>query len=203
MRPFQTLWSVQAQTAQLKAESRVGRPPAGRAGVAQPLGDDIKAAEVNLLLMKMGSLVGSAPACYGSSLGSNPDISQKYKMGNISKGVANTLQPAKKYTNKTHLLLGKKTSRNEATAFPSASGRGWRNVETTGTHYTVKKVRGFPVPRRDDITAEDGKINNLFLQCTFTYGPLPHSFVGAALAVGQAALAAALVDGRESVRVVT
>jgi hypothetical protein len=32
-----------------------------------------------------------APACYGSSLGSNPDISQKYKMGDISKGVANTL----------------------------------------------------------------------------------------------------------------
>ncbi len=41
--------------------------------------------------------VGSAPACYGgSSLGSNPDIYQKNKMGDISKGVANTLQPAKK-----------------------------------------------------------------------------------------------------------
>ncbi len=25
-------------------------------------------------------------ACYGSSLGSNPDIFQKHKMGNISKG---------------------------------------------------------------------------------------------------------------------
>ncbi len=36
------------------------------------------------------------PACYGSnSPGSNPDISQKYKMGDISKGVANTLLPAK------------------------------------------------------------------------------------------------------------
>ena len=32
-----------------------------------------------------------APACYSDSLGSNPDISQKYKMGDISKGVANTL----------------------------------------------------------------------------------------------------------------
>jgi hypothetical protein len=31
------------------------------------------------------------PSCYGSSLGSNPDISQKYKMGDISKKVANTL----------------------------------------------------------------------------------------------------------------
>ncbi len=51
--------------------------------------------------------VGSAPACYGSSLVSNPDISQKYnsiqfnsiesqkyKMGDRSKGVANTLWPA-------------------------------------------------------------------------------------------------------------
>jgi hypothetical protein len=38
---------------------------------------------------EMGGLVGSAPACYGSSLGS--DISPKYKMGDISKGVANTL----------------------------------------------------------------------------------------------------------------
>jgi hypothetical protein len=35
--------------------------------------------------------VGSAPACYGSSLDSKPDISQKYKMGDISKGVANIL----------------------------------------------------------------------------------------------------------------
>jgi hypothetical protein len=37
-----------------------------------------------------GRLSCSAPACYGSSLGSNPDISQKYKMCDISKGVANT-----------------------------------------------------------------------------------------------------------------
>jgi hypothetical protein len=44
----------------------------------------------NLVKMEMGGSVGSAPACYGSSLGSNPDISQKYKMGDISKGVANT-----------------------------------------------------------------------------------------------------------------
>jgi hypothetical protein len=27
----------------------------------------------------MGGKVGGAPACYGSSLGPNPDISQKYK----------------------------------------------------------------------------------------------------------------------------
>jgi hypothetical protein len=38
----------------------------------------------------MGGKVGSAPAYYGSSLGSNPDISQKYNMGDISKGVAST-----------------------------------------------------------------------------------------------------------------
>jgi hypothetical protein len=28
--------------------------------------------------------MGGAPACYGSSLGLNPDISQKYKIGDIS-----------------------------------------------------------------------------------------------------------------------
>jgi hypothetical protein len=33
----------------------------------------------------------SYTACYGSSLGSNPDISQKYKIGDINKGVANAL----------------------------------------------------------------------------------------------------------------
>jgi hypothetical protein len=35
--------------------------------------------------------VGSALACYDSYLGSNPKISQKYKIGDIRKGVANTL----------------------------------------------------------------------------------------------------------------
>jgi hypothetical protein len=36
---------------------------------------------------------------YGNSLGLNPDISQKYKMGSIIKGVANTLHfsPPKNY----------------------------------------------------------------------------------------------------------
>jgi hypothetical protein len=34
--------------------------------------------------------------CYGSSLGSNPDVSQKYKMVDISKEVANTLTRNKK-----------------------------------------------------------------------------------------------------------
>ncbi len=40
---------------------------------------------------EMGGLDGSPPACSCSSLGLNPDISQKYKMGDIRKGVANTL----------------------------------------------------------------------------------------------------------------
>jgi hypothetical protein len=35
--------------------------------------------------------VDSAPACYGSSLGSKSDISQKYKMGDISKRGGKTL----------------------------------------------------------------------------------------------------------------
>jgi hypothetical protein len=38
---------------------------------------------------EMGDYVGSEPACYGNSLGS--DISQKYKMGDLSKGVANAI----------------------------------------------------------------------------------------------------------------
>jgi hypothetical protein len=41
-----------------------------------------------------------APAWYGSPLASNPDISQKYKIGDISKEVANTLKPAKKINKK-------------------------------------------------------------------------------------------------------
>jgi hypothetical protein len=39
-------------------------------------------------LLDMG---GGVPACFGSSLGSNPDISQENKMGDISKGEANSL----------------------------------------------------------------------------------------------------------------
>jgi hypothetical protein len=37
------------------------------------------------------AIANFAPACYGSSLGSKPDISQKYEMGGGSKRVANTL----------------------------------------------------------------------------------------------------------------
>ncbi len=40
--------------------------------------------------------------CYCSSLCSDPDISKKYKMGDISKGVANTLKPAKRCTKKLY-----------------------------------------------------------------------------------------------------
>jgi hypothetical protein len=49
---------------------------------------------------------------YGSSLGSNPDISQKYKIGDKSKGVANTIQSAKKYTKKT-VKTAKKRQKNQ------------------------------------------------------------------------------------------
>jgi hypothetical protein len=44
--------------------------------------------------MEMDGSVGSAPACYSSYLGWNPGIYLKYKMGDISKRVANTLYPA-------------------------------------------------------------------------------------------------------------
>ncbi len=45
---------------------------------------------------KMGGQVGSAPAYYGSSVGSNPDISQKYKMGDIRKEWLAHSSPLKK-----------------------------------------------------------------------------------------------------------
>jgi hypothetical protein len=47
----------------------------------------------------MGGKVGKAAAfyCTCSSLDSNPDISQKYKMCDMSKEVTNTL-PAEKYS---------------------------------------------------------------------------------------------------------
>jgi hypothetical protein len=48
--------------------------------------------------------VGSAPASYGSILGSNTDNSQKYKIGDISNGV-NTLYLAKKYSKNRKILL--------------------------------------------------------------------------------------------------
>ncbi len=38
-----------------------------------------------------GGNVDSEPTCYRSSLGSKPDIPKKTQMGDISKGVANTL----------------------------------------------------------------------------------------------------------------
>ncbi len=38
-----------------------------------------------------------------AALGSNPDTSQKYQLDDISKGVANTLKPAKKYTKNYNL----------------------------------------------------------------------------------------------------
>jgi hypothetical protein len=43
-----------------------------------------------------GGQVGSAPACYGSTRSLNSDIPQQSYMGDISKGMANTLEPATK-----------------------------------------------------------------------------------------------------------
>jgi hypothetical protein len=60
--------------------------------------------------METGGLVGSAPACYGNSLGSNPDISQKYKMNDISKG-EHTLSGPPKNTVYKKKLFGMKISK--------------------------------------------------------------------------------------------
>jgi hypothetical protein len=49
------------------------------------------------VVREMDGKVGSTPTCYCSSLGSNPSISRKYKIGDRSKGAANTLEPVKKY----------------------------------------------------------------------------------------------------------
>jgi hypothetical protein len=51
----------------------------------------------------MSGSEGSMPAFSGSSLGSNPDINQKYKIGDISKGIASTLQLTKKIYKKIYL----------------------------------------------------------------------------------------------------
>jgi hypothetical protein len=56
--------------------------------------DDAQAGGVQVIRMQTHEM---DIFCYGSSLSSNPDISQKYKIADVSKGVANTLYPAKKY----------------------------------------------------------------------------------------------------------
>jgi hypothetical protein len=61
----------------------------------------------DLLSRETGGKVCSAPSCYGSSLWVRIKTSlTKYKMGDISKGVANTLYPSKKI-NKTKKFEGK------------------------------------------------------------------------------------------------
>jgi hypothetical protein len=62
----------------------------------------------------MGGYIGSAPTCYGSSLGSNPDISQEYKIGHISKGVTK------------HIVARKKTFKNIRLIFFIATRSGYR-----------------------------------------------------------------------------
>jgi hypothetical protein len=59
----------------------------GKHDFSDPAYDKVRFSMNDRSLKKSGK-VGSALACYGSSLGSNPDISQKYKMSDI---VANTL----------------------------------------------------------------------------------------------------------------
>jgi hypothetical protein len=52
--------------------------------------------------------VDSALACYGSSLGSNPDVSPKYKMGDICKRVALHFNPPRTKKQKDGKLESKK-----------------------------------------------------------------------------------------------
>ncbi len=56
--------------------------------------------------------VDIAPACNGSSLGSNPDITLKYKMGDISKRVAIALLAAKRNIQKKPAIKVPKSIEN-------------------------------------------------------------------------------------------
>ncbi len=58
------------------------------------------------LARAMGGLVGSAPACYGISLRSNPDISQKYKMGQIQIQSGQHTLARPEYTQKIASISG-------------------------------------------------------------------------------------------------
>jgi hypothetical protein len=88
----------------------------------------------------MGGQVGIAPACFGSSLGSNPDISQKYKVGDISKGVANTLYPAKKLYKKS---LGRIRIRNSGLRIRGFGRNYYGSTTLIGKRKRFRKRTGF------------------------------------------------------------
>ncbi len=48
------------------------------------------------------------PDCYGGNMSSNSDIPQKSYMGDISEGVADTLQPDKKNIQKIIIVIRKR-----------------------------------------------------------------------------------------------
>jgi hypothetical protein len=94
------------------------------------------------LSREMGSEVSSAPACYGSSLGSIPDIPQKYKMGDINKrSVQHTL--ARQNISKKPLIkqLCVPLTRAEKINFCVRSGTHTQIV------HIMKLVPSFDVPR--------------------------------------------------------
>jgi hypothetical protein len=62
---------------------------------------------------EMRGKVGSAPACYGSSLGSNPDISQNTKWTTLAKEWSTLSSPPKIYKkSQTIQALDKKVLTN-------------------------------------------------------------------------------------------
>jgi hypothetical protein len=67
--------------------------------------------------LEIGGSVSSALACCGIFLGPNPDISPKYKVGDVSKGVANTLLPAQKNIQKKYFVFSQ-THQHSALFWP-------------------------------------------------------------------------------------
>jgi hypothetical protein len=91
-------------------------------------------------------LLASAPDCYSSYVGSNPDISQKYKMGDISKGVANTLY--KKVISSLH--------------FRAATGKGIINIYNVVT-FRISNRKNYCCPTRS-LNQQQEKRNGITIQ---------------------------------------
>jgi Ni,Fe-hydrogenase I large subunit len=84
----------------------------------------------------MGGQVGSTPACYGRSLGSNPNISQKYKMGKHKQRSGQHILARQKN-------IRKKTFKEATNALKLLEGCGFKyNTRKSLEHWiTVKKCR--------------------------------------------------------------
>ncbi len=96
----------------------------------------------------MDGLVGSVTACYGSSLGSNPDFSNKYKMGHTSSLRCNGLflylcsTLIQESIPSTHEKKNKRYGREQAiwSVFSALGGRGGEGETIETFPPTTKKL---------------------------------------------------------------